>query len=195
MGRGRIAGRRSASRAAALLAPLLAGLAFEGAALIGTARAQTAATPPAFPTQTFRSWALDCLVPKAGPSAGKRVCFIHHEARPPAAPKLVAARAVIRHTGPDRKLVLIVELPPNTVQASGASAAIDTSPPVAIPLAGCIQQFCYGALELTPALQNAIKVGQQMTLDFTPKDNAKQSVAVPLAGVTAALAALEQTGS
>ncbi|HKF61962.1 MAG TPA: invasion associated locus B family protein [Dongiaceae bacterium] len=178
-----------------MLATLLAGLALGGATLIGTAGAQTAATPPAFPTQTFKSWALDCLVPKAGPSAGKRVCFIHHEARPPTDPKHVAARAVIRHTGPDRKLVLIVELPPNTVQASGASAAIDTSPPVAIPLAGCIQQFCYGALELTPALQNAIKVGQQMTLGFTPKDYAKQSVAVPLAGVTAALAALEQTGS
>jgi invasion protein IalB len=190
MGRGRIAGRRSASRAAALLAPLLAGLTFSGAA-----SAQTAGTPPVFPTQTFKSWALDCLLPKAGPSAGKRVCFIHHEARPPADPKHVAARAVIRHTGPDRKLVLIVELPPNTVQASGASAAIDTSPPMAIPLAGCIEQFCYGALELTPALQNAIKVGQQMTLGFTPKDYAKQSVVVPLAGVTAALAALEQTGS
>ena len=190
MGPGGIARCRGASRAAVLLAPLLASLTLGGAVL-----AQTAGTPPVFPTQTFKSWALDCLVPKAGANAGKRVCFIHHEARPPAAPKLVAARAVIRHTGPDRKLVLIVELPPNTVQASGASAAIDTSPPVAIPLAGCIQQFCYGALELTPALQNAIKVGQQMTLGFTPKDNAKQSVAVPLAGVTAALAALEQTGS
>ena len=190
MGRGRIARRRNASRAGALLVPLVAGLTFAG-----VVSAQTAGTPPVFPTQTFKSWTLDCLLPKAGPSAGKRVCFIHHEARPLADPKHVAARAVIRHTGPDRKLVLIVELPPNTVQASGASAAIDTSPPVAIPLAGCIQQFCYGALELTPALQNAIKVGQQMTLGFTPKDYAKQSVVVPLAGVTAALAALEQTGS
>ena len=190
MGQGGIVRRGRARGAAVLLAPLLAGFALGGAAL-----GQTAGTPPAFPTQTFKSWALDCLVPKAGPNAGKRVCFIHHEARPPADPKHVAARAVIRHTGPDRKLLLIVELPPTTVQASGASAAIDTSPPVAIPLAGCIQQFCYGALELTLALQNAIKVGQQMTLGFTPKDYPKQSVVVPLAGVTAALAALEQTGS
>lgn len=168
-----------------------------GLLLAGGALSQTSQPAPPFPTQTFKSWALDCLIPKAGASAGKRVCFIHHEARPPADPKLVAARAVVRYTGAgaDRKLVLIVELPPNTVQANGASAVIDAAAPLAIPLSGCIKQFCYGALELTPALQTALKVGHEMTLGFTAQEHGQQTVLVPLSGITAALAALEQTGA
>jgi invasion protein IalB len=202
MSRGAIVRRRRARAAAALAAGLaLAGAlggSFGGLGLLPSAAAQTATgTPPAapFPTQTFKSWALDCLIPKAGANAGKRVCFVHHEARPPADPKHVAARAVVRYTGPDRKLVLIIELPPNTVQGNGASAIIDTAAPLAIPLAGCIKQFCYGALDLTPALQTSLKMGHQMILGFTAQDLGSQTVAVPLAGITAALAALEQTGS
>ena len=91
--------------------------------------------------------------------------------------------------------MLIVELPPNTAQASGATVAIDGGPPEPISIAGCIPQFCYGALELTPALQTALKVGHEMAFGFTPKDHPALTVPVPLAGVTAALAALEQTGS
>jgi len=166
-------------------------LALGGAA----AMAQTGTAPAPFPTQVFKSWALDCLIPKTGSNAGTRVCFIHHEARATADPKLVAARAVIRHSGPERKLMLIVELPPNTVQAGGATVAIDGGPPEAVAIAGCIPQFCYGALELTPALQTAVKVGHEMAVGFTPKDHAALTIPVPLAGVTAALAALEQTGS
>jgi invasion protein IalB len=192
MSRGAIARRRRAWAATALVAAL--GLA--GPGLLRMAAAQTATgTPPAapFPTQTFKSWALDCLIPKTGATTGKRVCFIHHEAGPDA--KHVAARAVVRYTDPDRKLVLIIELPPNTVQGNGASAIVDTAPPLAIPLAGCIKQFCYGALELTPALQTSLKMGHQMSLGFTAQDLGPQTVAVPLAGITAALAALAQTGS
>jgi len=149
----------------------------------------------AVPTQIFRAWALDCLVPTTGANAGKRVCFIHHESKAATDPKLVAARAVIRHAGPDRKLMLIVQVPPNTVQASGLTAAIDAGTPVPIAISGCLPQFCYGATELTEALAAAAKAGHQMTLVFTAKDAGAQNVAVPLLGVTAALAALEQTGS
>jgi invasion protein IalB len=175
------------------------GLSVVAALLLGPAgaSAQTGTPPAPFPTQTFKSWALDCLIPKTGANAGKRVCFIHHEARPPADPKLVAARAVVRYTGAgaSRKLVLIVELPPNTVQGNQASVTVDTGAPMQIPLAGCIPAFCYGALELTPALQTALRVGHQMTLGFTAQDHGPQAVPVPLAGITAALAALDQTGS
>jgi invasion protein IalB len=157
--------------------------------------AQTGMAPAPFPSQAFKSWALDCLIPKTGSNAGTRVCFIHHEAKAPADPKLIAARAVIRHAGAEHKLMLIVELPPNTVQASGATVAIDGGTPELVPIAGCIPQFCYGALELTPALQTTIKVGHDMAIGFTPKDHPALTVGVPLAGVTAALAALEQTGS
>jgi invasion protein IalB len=157
--------------------------------------AQTGTAPAPFPSQAFKSWSLDCLVPKSGSNAGTRVCFIHHEARATADPKLIAARAVIRHAGADRKLMLIVEMPPNTVQANGATVAIDGGTPEPVAIAGCIPQFCYGALELTPALQTALKVGHDMAVGFTPKDHPPVTVPVPLAGVTAALAALEQTGS
>src|SRR5262249_34690412 len=109
--------------------------------------------------------------------------------------KLVAARAVIRHTGADRKLALIIELPPNTAQASGASAAIDGGAPLQIPISGCIKQFCYGATEVTPTLLNALRVRQPMMLGFSPKAHGQQSVPIPLSGITAALAALEQTGA
>ncbi len=178
---------------AACLSALAAGLLFTGAAAAQTGGA--AAPPKPFPTRVFKAWTLDCIVPKTGPTAGTRVCFIHHEAKAVSDPKLVAARAVIRHSGPDRKLVLIIELPPNTVQASGASAVIDTNQPRQIAIAGCIPKFCYGAIEMTPDLEAAAKAGNQMTLSFTAKDQGAQTVAVPLAGVTAALAALAQTGS
>jgi invasion protein IalB len=183
---------------ASLLRIVAAGLALTlggSAALAQTGTGTTPAAPAPFPTQAFKSWALDCLVPKTGTNAGTRVCFIHHEARAPADPKLVAARAVIRHSGADRKLMLIVELPPNTVQASGATVAIDGGTPEQVSIVGCIPQFCYGALELTPARQIALKIGHEMAFGFTPKDHPPLTVPVPLAGVTAALAALEQTGS
>ena len=76
-----------------------------------------------------------------------------------------------------------------------ATVAIDGGTPESVAIAGCIPQFCYGALELTPALQTALKVGHDMAVGFTPKDHPPVTVPVPLAGVTAALAALEQTGS
>lgn len=157
--------------------------------------AQTGTAPAPFPTQVFKAWALDCLIPKSGSNAGTRVCFIHHEVRAQADPKLVAARAVIRRAGPERKLALLVQLPPNTVQSAGATIAIDGGTPSPIAISGCITQFCYGALELTPTLEAAVKVGHEMAVGFTPQDHAAVSVPVPLSGVTAALAALEQTGS
>jgi invasion protein IalB len=160
-----------------------------------TGSSTTPQSPPPFPTQTFKSWALDCLVPKNGVTIGKRVCFIHHEAKAPADPKLVAARTVIRHSGPDRKLFLIVELPPNTLQTDGISAVVDLAPARSIPIAGCIPKFCYGAIALTPDLESAAKAGQQMKLTFTARDKGSQTVPVPLSGITAALAALELTGS
>jgi len=174
----------------------LASIILTALALGGPALAQTGTgTPAPFPTQTFKSWALDCLIAKSGAGAGKRFCFIHHEARAKTDPKLVAARAAIRHNGPDRKLVLIIQLPPNTVQASGASAVIDTSPPLAVAITGCIKQFCYGAVELTPALQNSLKIGHELVIGCTAKDFGPQRVPIPLSGITAAMAALEQTGS
>jgi invasion protein IalB len=163
--------------------------------LAGSALAQTGAGSAPFPTQNFKAWNLDCLVPKSGPSAGTRVCFIHHEAKAAPDSKLVAARVVIRHNGPDRKLVLIVELPPNTVQASGATVAVDTGAARPVSIAGCIPQFCYGAIELTQELAAAAKAGHEMSLGFAAKDSGPQSVKIPLQGITAALAALEQTGS
>jgi invasion protein IalB len=148
-----------------------------------------------FPTQTFKSWALDCLIPKTGTAVGKRVCFIHHEAKAVTDPKLVAARAVVRHSGPERKLFLIVELPPNTLQTDGISTVVDMAPPRSIPISGCIPKFCYGAVELTADLAAALRGGQQMKLTFTARDKGPQTVPVPLSGITAALAALESTGS
>ena len=62
--------------------------------------AQTGTAPAPFPSQVYKSWAFDCLVPKTGSNAGTRVCFIHHEARVRPDPKLVAARAVIATPAP-----------------------------------------------------------------------------------------------
>src|SRR5579859_5707141 len=55
---------------ACLSAVLLVSL--SAAAQTGTSAAKPA--PAAGQTQTFKSWALDCLVPKTGPGAGKRAC-------------------------------------------------------------------------------------------------------------------------
>ena len=155
-----------------------------------TAPAPAGATP----TQTYKDWSLDCVVPMTGASAGKRVCFIHHEARSKTDATLIAARVVIRWAETGHKLMLIVQLPPNTVQGSGFTIAIDTGKPEAVTIQACLPRFCYGAAELTPVLQAAAKVGAQLTLGFTAKGSGTQQVPVSLAGLTAALAGLEKVG-
>lgn len=164
-------------------------------AIAQTGAAQPPAAPAAGQTQTFRSWALDCLVPKTGPGAGKRACFIHYEAHDKTDPKQIAARAVIRYGGNPRKLTLIFELPPNTTQASGISLTVDLGKPVNMPIQACMPKFCYGATDLSPDLETQAKAGQQLMLGFTAKDKGAQQVPVPLYGITAALDALNKTGS
>lgn len=160
------------------------------------ARSQGAPVPAgAVPTQTFKAWALDCLVPKTGEGAGTQVCFIHHEARSKTDATAIAARVVVRRAGADRKLALIVQLPPNSVQASGVKVAIDANKVYPMAIQTCLPKFCYGAIEMTPDLQGEAKAGQQLNLSFAAIDKGPQEVVVPLAGITAALGALQKAGS
>ena len=174
---------------------LLAALLISLPAVAQTGAAQPAAAPAAGQTQTFKSWALDCLVPKTGPGAGKRACFIHYEAHDKTDPKQIAARAVIRYGGSPRKLTLIFELPPNTTAANGISLAVDLGKPVTMPIQACMPKFCYGATDFSVDLETQAKAGQQLILGFTAKDKGPQQVPVPLYGITAALDALTKTGS
>ena len=171
---------------------VLAGL--PALAQTGTGGAKPAA-PAAGQSQIFKSWALDCLAPKTGPGAGKRACFIHYEAHDRTDPKQIAARAVIRYGGNPRKLVLIFQLPPNTIPASGLSFVIDRGKPHPAPIQACVTKFCYGALEFSADLVAEAKAGQQLMLSFSAKDKGPQQVPVPLYGITAALDALNKTGS
>jgi invasion protein IalB len=178
----------------ARLAALMIGLA--AVSLPALADAQTVPVPGAtIPTQTYKSWALDCIVPKSGEGAGKQVCFIHHEARSKTDATAITARIVVRRAGPDKKLALIVQLPPNSVQASGVSVGIDANKVYPMAIQACLPKFCYGAIEMSTDLQGEAKAGQQMNLVFSAKDKGSQQVQVPLAGITAALAALAKTGS
>ncbi len=178
-------------RAAA--AGVLFGVALAGLPMV--ARSQGAPAPAGtVATQTFKSWALDCLVPKTGEGAGKQVCFIHHEARSKTDATAIAARIVVRRTGADRKLALIVQLPPNSVQANAISVAIDAGKAHPMAIQACLPKFCYGAIEMTIDLQGEAKAGQQMNLTFTAKDKGPQQVSVPLTGITAALGALAKSG-
>ncbi len=177
-----------AAIAAVLLGSMLAGLPMVARSQGTTAQAGTVAT------QTYKSWALDCLVPKTGEGTGKQVCFIHHEARSKTDATAIAARVVVRRTGADRKLALIVQLPPNSVPAGGVNVAIDANKASPMAIQGCLPKFCYGAIEMTDDLQGQAKAGQQLNLTFTAKDKGPQQVAVPLAGITAALAALAKMG-
>ena len=176
------------------LAALIAGLL---ASMLPTAAHSQAAPVPGgtIPTQTYKSWALDCIIPKSGEGAGKQVCFIHHEARSKTDATAIMARVVVRRAGPDKKLALIVQLPPNSVQASGVSVGIDANKAYPMAIQACLPKFCYGAIEMTNDLQGEAKAGQQMNLVFSAKDKGSQQVSVPLAGITAALAALAKAGS
>jgi invasion protein IalB len=172
---------------------LFVALAVSPAGVLG--QGNTAPAPAgAIPTQSYKDWSLDCLVPTTGAGAGKRVCFIHHEARSKTDATLIAARIVIRGAATGHKLILIVQLPPNTVQGSGFTFAIDAGKPEAVPIQACLPKFCYGAAEFTPVLQAAAKVGVQLILGFTAKSGGTQQVPVSLAGITAALAGLEKAG-
>ena len=177
-------------------APAIAALAFAALILPAAAESQTTPVPgAATPTQTFKDWALDCIVPKTGEGAGKQVCFIHHEARSKSDATQITARVVVRRAGPDKKLALIVQLPPNSVQASGIAVAVDANKAYPMAIQACLPKFCYGAIEMTTDLQGEAKAGQQMNLTFAAKDKGSQQVPVPLSGITAALGALAKTGS
>ena len=177
----------------AAFAGVLFGLALAGLPMV--VRSQSAPGPAGtVATQTFKSWALDCLVPKTGEGAGKQVCFIHHEAHSKTDATAIAARIVVRRTGADRKLALIVQLPPNSVQANAISVAIDANKAHPMAIQACLPKFCYGAIEMTIDLQAEAKAGQQMNLTFTAKDKGPQQVSVPLTGITAALGALAKSG-
>jgi len=188
-------GPRAPARGAVLGIWLSAALLNSQPAVAQTGTGQPAAAPAAGQTQTFRSWALDCLVPKTGPGAGKRACFIHYEAHDKTDPKQITARAVIRYGGNPRKLTLIFELPPNTTQASGISLTVDLGKPLNMPIQACMPKFCYGATDFSADLETQAKAGQQLMLGFTAKDKGSQQVPVPLYGITAALDALNKTGS
>ena len=179
----------------AALLPVLLLTVTSAAAQTGTATspAGTPSTTGQSQTQTFRSWSLDCLVPKTG--AGQRVCFIHYEAPDKTDPGRIAARVVIRYGGTPRKLILILELPPNTTAANGISMAVDLSKPRSAPIQACMPKFCYGAVDFGPDFEAEAKAGQQMMLNFTAKDKGPQQVPVPLYGITSALDALDTTGS
>lgn len=193
---GKGAGERGGLSAVVILGVLLlAALPDSLPAIAQTGAAPPAGTPQSGQTQTFRAWALDCLVPKTGPGAGKRACFIHYEAHDKTDPKQITARAVIRYGGNPRKLTLIFELPPNTTQASGISLTVDLGKPVSMPIQACMPKFCYSATDFSPDLQTQSKAGQQLILGFTAKDKGPQQVPVPLYGITAALDALTKTGS
>jgi invasion protein IalB len=176
------------------LAALIAGLL---ANILPTAAYSQAAPVPGgtVPTQTYKSWALDCIIPKSGEGAGKQVCFIHHEVNSQTDATAIMARVVVRRAGPDKKLALIVQLPPNSVQASGIVVGVDANKTYPMAIQACLPKFCYGAIEMTIDLQGEAKAGQQMNLVFSAKDKGSQQAAVPLAGITAALAALAKTGS
>jgi len=176
------------------LAALFAG--FLAAGLPAAAHGQSAPVPGGtVPTQTYKDWALDCIIPKSGEGAGKQVCFIHHEARSKTDATAIMARVVVRRAGPDKKLALIVQLPPNSVQASGITMGIDGNKTYPMTIQACLPKFCYGAIEMTTDLQGEAKAGVQMNLVFSAKDKGSQQVPVPLSGITAALAALAKTGS
>ncbi len=176
------------------LAVLTAGLL--ATTLSSATQGQTVPVPGGtIPTQTYKSWALDCIIPKSGEGAGKQVCFIHHEARSQTDATAIMARVVVRRAGPEKKLALIVQLPPNSVQASGVSVGVDANKPYPMAIQACLPKFCYGAIEMTNDLQGEAKAGQQMNLVFSAKDKGSQQVPVPLSGITAALAALAKTGS
>jgi invasion protein IalB len=102
---------------------------------------------------------------------------------------------VIRYGGNPRKLNLIFQLPPNTVQASGITLTVDVGKPVTTPIQACLTKFCYSAMDLSANLESQAKAGQQLVLSFTAKDKGPQQVPVPLYGITAALQALDKTGS
>jgi invasion protein IalB len=176
----------------AAIAGVLFGFALAGLPMVAQSQGAPAGTVA---TQTFKSWQLDCLVPKTGEGAGKQVCFIHHEARTVSDAAAIAARVVVRRNGADRKLALIVQLPPNSVPASGISVAIDGNKAYPVAIQACLPKFCYGAIEMTIDLQGEAKAGVQMNLSFAAKDKGPQQVPVPLAGITAALAALAKSGS
>ena len=117
--------RAVAPRCGRRLAALMIGLAAVSLPAAG-ACPERARARRTVPTQTYKSWALDCIVPKTGEGAGKQVCFIHHEARSKTDATAITARIVVRRAGPDKKLALIVQLAAQFRSGQRASASAST---------------------------------------------------------------------
>src|SRR5579871_3432891 len=95
------------------LAALSAGLL--AASLPAAVHGQSAPVPGAtIPTQTYKDWALDCIIPTTGEGAGKQVCFIDQEAGSENDAAASSVRVVVRRADHDKNRGLIVEDPPNT---------------------------------------------------------------------------------
>jgi invasion protein IalB len=175
----------------AAFAGVLFGLALAGLPMV--ARSQNAPAPAGtVATQTFKSWALDCLVQQTGEGADKQVFFIYQETRSKNKATEIIARIVVRRTG---AIANWPHCPPPNSPANAISVAIDADKAHPMAIQACLPKFYYGAIEMTIDLQAEAKAGQQMNLTFTAKDQGPQQVSVPLTGITAALVALAKSGS
>ena len=97
----------------------------------------------------------------------------------------------LRKVGPEKKLVLIVNVPLGIYLATGIGAKVDAGEQFNLVWQTCTQQGCQAALSLDDAKKSAMKSGKQLFVGFKARPDAEAvTVAASLKGVTAGLKAL-----
>ena len=149
-------------------------------------------------TKIFKSWTLECATPT--PAAGattqpKPFCIIHHEVPGQNDKTKTLLIATSRYIGKDRKLVMILRLPPVTNLQKGVVFKVDTNPAYQAKIVSCTPQLCTSLFEITDDLLKQLRAGTLMNVEFAVTNGQPPvKLSLPLDGYVTALDALKKTG-
>ena len=149
-------------------------------------------------TKVFKSWTFECATP--APAAGattqpKPFCIVHHEIPSQNDKTKTLLIATSRYIGKDRKLAMILRLPPVTNLQKGVVFNIDTNPAYKAKIVSCTPQLCTSLFEITDDMLKQLRAGVIMNIEFAVTNGQPLvKLTLPLDGYATALDALKKTG-
>lgn len=137
--------------------------------------------------QTFRDWTLAC---ERGAAASPEVCSLRQFVAPKERPRQPVLAVAVGRLTPDRRMAMVVKLPPQADRASGIGVRVDDGQIVSVPIQSCDEGSCTAALTLTNAFLDDMKRGRQMIIAFRGQKQEAAALPVSLSGLTRGLQAL-----
>jgi invasion protein IalB len=145
------------------------------------APAAAAAAPPPdqqIPQLIYAPWTKFCL--KGQDANAKQVCFTGKDGRIESGQPVIAA-VIIEPEGEPKK-ILRVTLPLGMQLIHGTRVIVDSNPPQQSPYVICFANGCMSDYEVTPALLDSLKKGQNLIVQAINSNGAPLTLPLPLAG-------------